>query len=138
MAPIIPGACESYILDVVDIECDANDALEPNEDIAGAVPLPAPGQTLQIQDAVDEDFFSVLVPAGERVELAIRFRDDDGDIDARLLDAAGNSLDAGLSISDDELVDWLNDTGVDQEIFLRVYLFPSSVDCGNVYTVEVL
>jgi len=116
------GVCADYacVECVVDADCGdglacgagtcapaacANDSdpYEPNETADAAWTITAPG-TLDGAGICgdDDDWFSFTVAEGDDAYILIAFRDSIGDIDAELLDANGDEVDASTSTTDNE------------------------------------
>jgi hypothetical protein len=80
----------------------------------------------------DSDFFRFTIPAGAARLTAVstRFIDADGDIDVRLLDAAGATVTSSAGVSDEELIIRSLDPG---DYVVEVFGFSGAV---NTYTVS--
>ncbi len=111
-------------------ELTITDAFDPNEDIAGAFALEDGEEPsnftytdLYVANGVDEDYFELLICPGGTVSATITFVDAWGDIDLRLLDAAGGELDASSGVSDSETVQFTNPTDTLYPTYLRVFMY---------------
>ncbi len=115
-----------------------DDALEPNDTCAEAVPLPL-GLTTQLWvSAADSDFYSVRVPAGATLDVRAAFVHSSGDIDLWLYDPTGPcggmtaELARAVSSSNDERLLWQNTSGGARDVILQVDLFSfASVVCNR-------
>jgi hypothetical protein len=74
----------------------APDAAEPNNTVASASPLPAPGQLLSLCES-DQDFFRIEGAAGKKLIAEASFRQADGDIDLMLIGLDGAQI---LAVAD--------------------------------------
>ncbi|MCB9678726.1 MAG: hypothetical protein H6737_26725 [Alphaproteobacteria bacterium] len=117
-----------------DTEGCADDALEPNDDLGSALPG-AGGIGLVVCDDFD-DFWSIEVAAGEQIDVSVVFEHALGDLDVRLLDASGTLLDESESTNDLEQVGWLNDTGSDTTVYLRVWVYTPGGSNTYQYSIE--
>ena len=72
---------------------------------------------LAIDSVSDEDYYKFVVSGDETYDLSVIFNHSDGDIDATLYDENGNWLEAGTSVSDNEVFS-LNAAGT---YYLHVY-----------------
>lgn len=109
------------------------DAFEPNDDMAGAYLNPAATFTAISCDGND-DWFGFDVPDSTEFDFHINFDGSaDGDVDMTLYDAAGTYLDGSGSISDDEYLYWLNQTGAAATVYANVYTFSDYDGNGTDY-----
>ncbi|MCB9854213.1 MAG: FG-GAP repeat protein [Phycisphaerales bacterium] len=83
----------------------------------------------------DDDWYSILVPAGVELKVDLSFINADGDIDVKLYDGcSAAALAAGTSTTDNESLTWLN-TGATREISIRAYMFTPGG--SNAYTLSI-
>jgi len=116
-----------------------DDALEPNDTCATAVPLPL-GLTAQLWvSAEDSDFYTVRVPAGATLDVQALFAHSSGDIDLWLYDPTGpcggksGELARAVSSSNDERLLWQNTGGNARDVVLEVDLFSFAAVACNRY-----
>ena len=101
------GASNTYETDVVIEGCEPqfcnDDAREDNDAIEFATPAPSgfADDTLQVC-AGDVDWFAIDTCAGGVVTVDVTFEHQRGDVDARMLDAAGVEVASGTSATNDE------------------------------------
>ncbi len=89
----VGGAVGPYQLHIEkenQLDC-APDALEPNNTVAQAKPLPAPGELLSMC-GTDADFFSIDGNAGKKLVVDASFRQAEGDIDLQLIGLDGSQI----------------------------------------------
>jgi hypothetical protein len=87
------------------LACPDDDVHEDNDTAETATEIAAPSSTKGIICGdTDDDFFRVAVGPGCTVTAELVFEHDDGDLDLRMLDAGGASLDTSLSTGDSEIV----------------------------------
>ena len=92
------GAIGPYTLSVQkenQLSCAA-DLSEPNDTVAAAADLPAPGTQLSICES-DQDWFKVEGAAGKKLVVDVSFRQADGDLDVMLLGLDGQQV---LAVAD--------------------------------------
>lgn len=119
--------------------CESPDAREPNDDCASAGALVAGsvlGLTVQGAAALggsDPDFYAVSVAPGHVLHVDAFFSNAAGDIDLELFgdSACAQLVDASYSLSDDEHVDYVNQTGLPVDLVLAVRGFGPSFDCND-------
>ncbi len=81
-----------------------DDAFEENDSEAAAVPITT-GLTSGLQACpVDVDFYSFAVVAGEIIDIDVFFSHADGNVDAELLDPAGDPIVEAFSTTDNETI----------------------------------
>ena len=81
-----------------------NDRYESNDERGTATPIQA-GSYPDLQIAYGEsDYYAVSLAEGESIDAAIDFDHDAGDLDLRLRDPTGDSVDSSTSVSDGESV----------------------------------
>ncbi len=115
-----------------------DDSAEDNDDLAGAGVGTAGLTENLVACPEDEDWYSMFVPAGKKLQVDTWFLDDDGDIDVYIRTAADESAGpAGTSTSDDENV--VSDTvETDQDLYVRVILYgDAGATVGNEYDLEL-
>ena len=130
---------------VASAQCPAADTFEPNDDCLTAVAL-ANGtyNGLTVEGAagtVNEDFFSVNVPAGDTLTVDCLFVDAVADIDVYLYDpltspncggeGIGDYLVRGFTASDNENVSWPNTSAVAVTIIVRVEIYGTVGACND-------
>lgn len=117
-----------------------DDAQEDNDSLAQASLL-APGivTNLVVCEEADTDWYEIIVPPLEQATVTIDFDDDgEGDLDLRLYDAAGNLVQTSSTTSDQERVDWFNNTGSTASIFVEVSLFADAFGTvGTPYDITI-
>ena len=110
------------------------DAYEPNEDLMTARPLPINGRRIDVSGLYvcsDRDWYSLNLNGGENVLLTINFIDEMGDIDAKLLDAQGETLLSRLTSTDNEYFGIPNATA--GTYYLEVYGIGNTI---NTYSIS--
>lgn len=119
--------------------CESPDSYEPNDDCVAAVMLAAGsflGLTVQgaaATSGVDSDFFAITVAPGSVLHVDAFFSNAAGDVDLELYGdpACAQLVDASYSLSDDEHVDYVNQTGQPVDLVLAVHGFGPSFDCND-------
>ncbi len=118
-------ACELTCLD---------DDHEPNDTLETAADLTLGSHADLVICPDNDDFFAIEVCDGGTLAALVSFTHTDGDLNAFLLDAAGEILAEGVSEDDDETLTFEN-TG---EAAVTVYLHVAGVDgAGNAYGVDL-
>ena len=117
----------------------APDAMEPNNDQSGAATLapyldgtPLQGVTVC---AGDVDYYKLSMTTGDSVIASIEFDDDTGDLDLRLEDASGQTMDQSSGASDIETV--VMDGAGGGNYYLIVEGYPKE-STENTYSLELL
>lgn len=116
--------CDSAI-DMGDIDCAVcpGDLLEPNDDEAMAPRVPEGTYDGLTQCPDEEDWYAVFLREGETFTLTLTFVDEEGNINARFFDPAGEEVATAFTATDDEMLSHVaTETGVYK---LRVYQFSS-------------
>jgi len=110
--------------------CPSDDPFEGND--ACATPRVLPGEVaIAGLTANDEDYYSILVPFGNRLIADVYFSHAQANLEAILYaPACSRVLDASTSDTDDERIRWLNDTGADLDVILRVFS-NDGISCGD-------
>ena len=132
------GSCNNYDLEV-DIGPDPctsgiDDGLEENDTCASALALPLGGYAPLFVSKTDRDYYELLLPAGETLDVSCNFPHWLGDIDIFLRDACGGSVLAqGISATDNEHVQWVNTTGSLAVLQLEVQVWSGSDGDCNTY-----
>lgn len=105
------------------LECDA-ELGEPNETIEEASNsiLTQGTHPRALCGVDDEDYHQLTAPAGMRTVITATFIDADGDIDIRLMDLDGTTLDSSTGVSDSEEVRYTAGD-VDETLVLRVWRY---------------
>ena len=100
-----------------------DDAREDDDSIDEATSWP--DETERLDDgaicAGDDDYFGFLLFEGDRLEVAIEFRDEDGDLDLELLDELGSVISRSAGVSDREEVRTCVGPGGDGAYYARVF-----------------
>lgn len=115
-------------------QCPQDDAAEPNDDCASALPA-ALGTTggLTVTDA-SEDWWTFTVPAGQELYVDVFFLHAAGDIDLELFNSAGTCgtrVDRSTSFTDEESVFYPNNSASPVVVTMRVELFAGSGTCND-------
>ncbi|MCA8981058.1 MAG: hypothetical protein H6831_13905 [Planctomycetes bacterium] len=122
-----------------------DDAYEPNDDCASAV-LMSPGtySSLLVQQS-SEDHYEIVLAPGDTLDVHLGFLTANGDIDCYLYDNNGATcgdkasyLVRGYTGTDDEDIQWVNNTGATQSYFLQVNLFTGSAATENNYDMDIV
>lgn len=88
---------------------------------------------LDVQDD-DDDYYTITVPAGQRITVFLTFSDGMGDIDLELLDSYSSILDESSSLTDQENATYMNAAVSAKVVIIHVFMN----DYGsNTYTMEV-
>lgn len=96
-----------------------NDGNEPNDTVATATAYASTITDGQICEG-DLDHYSVSVPPGNRVAVALAFANSSGDLDLTLRAADGTILDTSASTRDMEEVEYCNSSGSNATYVARV------------------
>ncbi len=113
--------------------CPDDDAFEDNDDQASASPIDPSEAVTGMICPDDDDFYELSVPGACSVMAELVFRDAAGDLDLRLLDSTGATVDSSASVTDYETVDADVSAGT---YTLRVYGF-NGAENGYALRVEV-
>ena len=137
--------CNRYDMDVA---ICAGDAYEDNDSCVTAVPAPV-GQVSGLNVSgpanawgLDEDYFTVSVPAGQTLNASIWFAHAEGDLDLYLYDATSGCHDhtswlaRGFSPTDNEIVSWQNATGSAVDCIVVVDAYGAGFDL-NTYDMRI-
>jgi hypothetical protein len=114
------------------------DVYEDNDTLAMAVSLPSPATDLVSSDVggvQDQDFWTLTVGPNESITIDVLHTEVDGDIDARLRDAAGVTLDSAATSSDNETLVYDNFSSMSVDLILETYMWDD--DGCNTYDVAV-
>lgn len=107
---------------------------------SSAISLNGPGLVENLTaNGPDLDYYRVNVPDGATIDVTSLFQHAQGDLDLRLYNADCTILlDSSGSVSDNEDVHWLNNSGVDADVTIDVFAWPhgSSSDCAD-YALDV-
>ncbi len=104
------------------IATGSDDPLDPNDTCTEPADVAEARYTDLIVKNTAEDWYSIEVPAGSGVGVAVEHSNANGDIDLQLLSACGQPpLDTARTSEDIETVAWTN-TGDATSVLLRVYL----------------
>jgi len=121
-----------------------DDAYEPNDDCASAV-LMSPGtySNLLVQQT-SEDHYEIVLAPGDTLDVQLSFLNANGDIDCYLYDNNGATcgdkasyLVRGYTGTDNEDIQWVNNTGASQSYYLQVNLFASNPATENSYDMDI-
>ena len=88
---------------------------------------------LDVQDD-DDDYYTITVPAGQRITVFLTFTDGMGDIDLELLDNSSLILDESSSVSDQEDATYMNAAATAKVVIIHVFMNEIG---SNTYTMEV-
>ena len=125
------NGCNSYTLTSLVTGggiCTADDLLEippgNGDTCASAAVLATPGTLLWLNVKTgDEDWWSITVPPFSAVKATIQFHDDVGDIDMQLYAPCGTLRTGSASTTDDENVQWTNNSAAAIDAKIRVFRF---------------
>jgi len=112
-----------------------DDAFEPNDSCAAAVPLPLGRTTGLVVKSLDEDHFAVTLGSQGSLAVTLGALAAYGDVDLELRDGCSGALLAATSgAADLQQLAWTNDTGSTRDLVLRVFLVD---DVRADYTLDV-
>ncbi len=110
-----------------------DDPYEPNNGQAAAAAMDAGSyKKIPICPEGDEDWFGLALKKGDKVTIDIHFKHADGDIDMKLLDAAGHTVGSSTSSSDDEHI--AKEIDKDGTFYLKIYGYHGA---QNVYDMDI-
>ncbi len=115
------------------IGCE-DDPLEPNDTPSTAIASTGEADVVVCVDS--DDYWAIDVPAGGAVDVSITFEHALGDIDASLRREGGQQVDNSESLNDVETLSWVNETGSDETVVVRVHLFSVVSGPSNAYDFE--
>ena len=129
-----PATDNSYDMDiqVTNAPPPSDDIYEDNDNCGQAVALAEGSYTGLIVKDDDEDFFTIDVPNGGTLDVHCDFDTSVADIDTYLYDSAspncggasgGDYLVRGFSGSDDEDMQWVNNSGSTQTYWVRIHIW---------------
>lgn len=98
--------------------CDDDD-LEPNDALEDAAEVEEGTNDDIAACSGNTDFYRIYVDDEDLLSVEIAFTHADGDLDLKLLDGAGETLDESVNAEDNEYVEFLADA--DGDIFIQVY-----------------
>ena len=132
---VVLGNSYEFELDLVPVDC-GDDALEDNDDEFNAVAISSGFFSSLTSCPTDEDWYVASVDVGGEILADIFFDDEQGDIDAELIDPSGAVVDSASSSDDDEqLGPWPVLTSGDH--LIRVFLYDDGGDLpGNDYSLD--
>ncbi|MCB9905424.1 MAG: hypothetical protein H6831_13550 [Planctomycetes bacterium] len=129
------AGCGEYVLNVASVPAPClatDDAFEDNDDCAAAVPL-QPGTTANLHVSADVDYYSILVPAGNALTVEVEYVAAvvEDEVYLYLYDSTdcANQVDTTWIGGGPDFVDWINDTGADRTVVLRVDI--DSAHCND-------
>ncbi len=135
--------CNNYDLDAVvsplfDPCMVPDDSLEENDSCAAAAPVSEGSSAGLFVSKTDEDWYSIGVDNSETLDVSILFTHADGDMDLEIyVDCMGSAVDSSESVTDNESITWLNNTGSRANVLIRAFVWSgSSSDC-NTYDLSV-
>lgn len=112
----------------------ADDSLEPNNDCISAINV-ANGTYMALHvDKARSDWFKFVVADGATLDVQFLFSTANGDLDVRMWDACGGtSLATSTSGTDNETINWTNNTGCDVTTVLEIehWLPDPNGDCND-------
>lgn len=117
------GAENSYMLGSsinAELSCPGDDALEDNDDFAGAATA-LPGSVVGILCTADDDYYKVQVPEGGLLRAQLSFDGNVADLDLYMYDASEAPVDSSLSVSSRETVAGYSDSAT--TFYVRVHGF---------------
>jgi len=85
--------------------CDPDDGFEENDDEASAAVITAGNHTGLNVCEFDADWYSIDLAEGDEITIEVLFIDEAGDIDIEFIDPAGDEVDSGSSMDDNEVLD---------------------------------
>jgi len=134
VSPVGPGVCGAYSVETIEVDCQGDDAFEPNPDIGAAASLVDGAGLVLVPE--DEDYFRLgTVPAGGMVRNTLVFTGIDADIDTQLLGASGEVLVEAATLESTEVLEWENPTAAEQDVYLRVSFWNQAYDaCASQYS----
>ena len=138
-AGVVPG--NAYDMDVTVVSVTptcAPDGFEANDTDTTAAPIADgsyPGLTACPDDT--DDYYAIGLLTGDELSADIFFVDDEGDIDLRIIDPSGTTVEFSTSSSDDESVG-PHVASMDGDYLIRVNLYSDAgVVPGNAYDLVV-
>ena len=137
---VMPGNNYNLTFEVSLGDFCADDAFEENDGLASATNVldndELVGQRACPDRFTEFDYYAIVVPPGQTLTATATFSHGGGDIDMRLEDSSGTSLDTSGSTSDTESVTWENTTGSVQTVYPVVFLFSDNgSQTGNDYDI---
>jgi hypothetical protein len=105
---------------------ECTDSFEPNDVTESAAVIQAGNyEALRICEG-DEDWFALELQAGQTVSVLVSFSHASGDLDIQLLDVSQGNIDSGISVDDDESIEFtVSDAGT---YYLKVYGYNNAVN----------
>lgn len=128
--------CGDAVLNIDEVPVDPclsipDDSFEDNDSIGEAAAITNGNYPGLVAHRNDDDHFSTVVCDGDTITFTALFIDADGDLDMRLRTASDGFLDSAGSVSDNETVEWTNNTGGSVVVIAEVFLWPNqSQNCG--------
>ena len=121
-----------------------DDIYEDNDDCASATLLGAGNYNSLLVQQTDQDFYEIVLAAGDTLDVHLDFTHANGDIDCYLYDTLGATcgdqssyLVRGYTGNDDEDIQWVNNTGATQSYYLQVNLFATTPATENAYDMDI-
>jgi hypothetical protein len=118
-----------------ELSCPADDAAEPNDDIAHAHPIGATDSASGIICAGNDDFYVVPTKAGCTYAIDTHFTDTAGDLDLEAQDSTGTVVGSSDGTSDSEHIDVA--APAPAPLFVRVLGFQNATNTYRLSTREV-
>jgi hypothetical protein len=117
------------------MQSGSDDSLEDGDSCEDALTLDPGSYSNLVVKSTDEDWYQLSVANGSNINVNLDFIDGNGDIDAQLYDSCGgNMLVNSTSNNNDEIFNYVNNTGATQTYLLRVFLFS---DTRNTYSMDL-
>ncbi len=138
------GGCNTYDLAVLNAPepClfGPDDGYEPNDDFSSPTPVSANSTTPDLSIVGwNVDVFSFDVPAGATQDVALRFVNQDADLDLEVWTITGalNLIATASSTTDDEFVSFTNASPGQQDYVVRVFRSTNSAGSCAPYDLEL-
>jgi V8-like Glu-specific endopeptidase len=113
----------------------SDDGFENNDTCAAAASVGNGTSGNLVVKSVDEDWYSMTVPAGNTLSVTLGFTHAYGDIDMKLFNTCGGAqLAIAESATNNEAMSWVNSTGSLQTVRVQVYLYS---DTRNDYSMTI-
>ena len=117
------------------MQSGSDDSLEDGDTCEDASVITPGTYPNLVVKSTDEDWHQLVVANGSNINVNLDFIDGNGDIDAQLYDSCGgNMLVNSTSNNNDEIFNYINNTGATKTYLLRVFLFS---DTRNTYSMSL-